>query len=856
MKIFKIKSISSHSPYSLSHHVSNLERGSTTLIALFTTLSGVLFALLFANFVRYVSAVGAVQEAARVTARCISPTDPDCVAISAQAPVEADKRWYGFSADEDNDTLVFAREATYTGEIPQREFSASFTSTELQSGQREVTWDTWKVPFERYYILLNSFANLYTDLSGTYRSPDGRQTITCSAKDAGYVPNNLNEDELKNIGVNPLRDNRWCQTTRAQSALLQACRAQAGVDISSWTLSECNVLLPPSDRTGTNQWLLLGGDPVCEGENGAPAEKELQSSAYNNVLGMPGMTSRPTYITSQRQFLVVDVPLCNRDAFFSELKASLNSTESLITHFETSKALTDPGFHAAQFTQDGNSFIYNQTKDTLGNGLLSEYSWTYLQWVRGEEVLTRKVCNILPQKQAEAAWPEVSKLRAGAWRSGSEYVSDDRDANGLLWKNVSGLRSPCALAQRVPGNSFTCSNQTLQGASFELSNCSGWSEKRSTIEKEFIDSNKLITDALTNHSAFTSLPSPGFIKPPKVNASLTGNASNLTWVKSWTDTFADGSLVPAQFTKKSNVQVKEKILQFQSASSTSSAPTPATWRNIIGKQLSLGVTHNGYEAFLTQAQRLLNVEQTQHSIALSDFNPFTFEGTSYELYWGDSSAQYDFNIDCKDEPKCLAAEAKHFTSKDEALRYYAHKKYGIDEILNPDTTVNFKEEKSDTLSMLAKVKQPELSSLNAPACLPVQTSCLGNGSVERVSLGLSKEAPEQCTNGDVTHCYFELENISINQEHAPLAVDEQTARSKGLIEIARVFPESENVSCTIQTSPGCAEINIETQNGFVEIDVNYQMPISFPLSSILGANAVSIKHSLKEPLEIELAERQ
>jgi hypothetical protein len=833
-------------------------QGSATLIALFTTLSGVLFALLFTNFVRFVSAVGAVQEAARVTARCITPTDPECVSISAAAPLEADKRWFGFSTNEDNNALVFAREATYSGEIPQREFSASFASTELQSGQREVTWETWEVPFERYYILLNSFANLYTDLNGTYRSPNGSQTVTCSAKDAGYVPNNLNEDHLKGIGVNPLRDNRWCETSRAHTALIQACRAQTGVDISAWTLTECDVQLPPSDGTGMNRWLLLGGDPVCEGENGAPAEKELQSTSYNAVPGMPGMMGRPTYITNQRQFLVVDVPLCNREAFFSELKNTVNSTESLIQHFEKATTLKGPGFPEVQFTQDGSSYIHNQSPTTLGNGLLSEYSWTYLRWKRGEEVLTRKVCNILPQKQAEAVWPEVSELRAGSWSSGSEYVSADRDSSGVLWKKVSGLRSPCALAERVtePANSFTCSNQVLQGASFDLSQCSGWSEKRNAIEKEFSESNTLITNTLNNYSEFKSLPSTSFIKPPKANAALSGHASNLTWVKSWTDTYSNGSLVPAQFTKKSNVEINEKLVQFYSDSTAYKAPTPANWRTIVGKQLALGATDNGYDAFLTQAQRLLNVRESQKPIPLSNFNPFVFEGTSYELYWGDSSAQYDFDLNCSDEPKCMAKEAKTFASKDQALRFYAHKKYRIDEILNPDVVVNFTEEKSDSLSMLANVKQSELSSLGVPACLPTQTSCLGNAAVNRVDLGLAHDAPSQCMTGSLTHCYFELENIANTQEYAPLQIDEATARSKGLSEIARVFPEAKNVSCEAQTTPGCTEINIKTVEGFIEIDVRYQMPISFPLSSILGAEAVTIQHSVKEPLEIELAVRQ
>ena len=60
-----------------------------------SVMGGIFFTVLFIDYTRYLSATNAVEQAARATARCITPTDPDCVSLASSANT-VDNTWIGF----------------------------------------------------------------------------------------------------------------------------------------------------------------------------------------------------------------------------------------------------------------------------------------------------------------------------------------------------------------------------------------------------------------------------------------------------------------------------------------------------------------------------------------------------------------------------------------------------------------------------------------------------------------------------------------------------------------------------------------------------------------------------------------
>ena len=78
----------------MANSLSRSSRGSTALAFMFTAFVALSVTFTFVNLVRYVGATNAVDQAARSTTRCLTPTDPDCVQYAA-APTQVMLGWWG-----------------------------------------------------------------------------------------------------------------------------------------------------------------------------------------------------------------------------------------------------------------------------------------------------------------------------------------------------------------------------------------------------------------------------------------------------------------------------------------------------------------------------------------------------------------------------------------------------------------------------------------------------------------------------------------------------------------------------------------------------------------------------------------
>ena len=124
------------------------EKGSLSLTTMFSTAGGVIFVLLFYNLASYVGTRGALTETARVTARCITPTDPACVSILPDTGYGTELDWYGRTAQTTADVSV--RTFRYQASMPSDLWNADFNYYRTNIGDQRFSVDYSLVPVKTF----------------------------------------------------------------------------------------------------------------------------------------------------------------------------------------------------------------------------------------------------------------------------------------------------------------------------------------------------------------------------------------------------------------------------------------------------------------------------------------------------------------------------------------------------------------------------------------------------------------------------------------------------------------------------------------------------------------------------------
>ncbi|MCB0324601.1 MAG: hypothetical protein KDD69_13555 [Bdellovibrionales bacterium] len=132
------------------------QSGSLSLGMLYSTAAGVLFILLFYNLTSFVGATAAVREAARVTARCITPTDPECVQLVAEAEGSVAQEWFGFEGGAENEAVdVSVVQYQYGANMVRSSWGVEYDTFEIQRAVQPVTLNSYPVPVELVEVGLN-----------------------------------------------------------------------------------------------------------------------------------------------------------------------------------------------------------------------------------------------------------------------------------------------------------------------------------------------------------------------------------------------------------------------------------------------------------------------------------------------------------------------------------------------------------------------------------------------------------------------------------------------------------------------------------------------------------------------------
>ena len=156
----------------------NSEKGSLSLTTMFSSASGVLFVLLFYNLSTYVGSLGAINETARATARCITPTDPACVTVLSSAPDGVEFDWYARTPEQSISADVSVRTFRYQASMPSDLWGARLSYYRTNIGDQNFSLNYSLVPVKTFYA------------KGGYEIPQG--VISASYRVQGSSELNLN----------------------------------------------------------------------------------------------------------------------------------------------------------------------------------------------------------------------------------------------------------------------------------------------------------------------------------------------------------------------------------------------------------------------------------------------------------------------------------------------------------------------------------------------------------------------------------------------------------------------------------------------------------------------------------------
>ena len=850
----------------------------------FAVFAGVSFALLYVNLSRYVAARGAVQEAARKVARCISATDNPCVHVEAEQP-PAIRDWYGYRTR--NFVDLYGRSANYSITMPLDEYRLEIPQYEVLTQQHRIEYENYELPVTRFVGLLNSWAILKADVDVLYRSEGDGEIFRCRLPNHAEIPWGLDFSKPSTY-----LDDRWCAGVSAEDAAIDPrCRELADptrafhryVD-PNWA-SSCGVRLPGApesiDEEPRNEqpWLLLGGDPICDTE--LPELPVLSEPLPHEPPWGPaqiGDSNKPFLMTVERQYLVVEVATCNAQQTLEDIRQRLQSKsreraeqileiEAIARFFPTTPAIAAPRFDRLDFNVDVNSpegtlglnslFLLpdRASSPTLNLILPDPYDWTFFKWERLPDrnpqdsnaqrtFLHRRVCG----------WQKWESALAEGW-TGLDRVREP--AAPLVVAEV-GESCPAVVQKR---HFFTCTNKESRPAAGDLDNCGGWSTFLAGLQNTYDASLKKMSLLNSQNVAeATRLPLAEAFQG-KVAARWSKAVANASWQRSWRPVDERGKLVPMEY-QRDIAPLSLIRIEPQRQSDSYVGPSWDEWLESVEQKDSLARDRLGW-------RELVEMSLSKDAVVKRSVSPLVFEflapfadseGLPLDiarislgpLEVGDTQ-RYDFDLDCVPDTGCpRSSDSFEKTGLEERLRSDAAERFAEQRLLDNELKIEIDVQSESILKYLGRIPVTELAGLRSriPACAAILTSC----SSERINaepefLGRSRVMPAVCSSTELVDC-FAVHTYAQAQPRPSLDIDIQRARNVGLTELRRIFPDAQLASECQGAS--CLEVEIDRGSKLVNVAVRYQLPISYPLDAILDQSSIAVDAQVSAQLELEL----
>ncbi|MCC6933513.1 MAG: pilus assembly protein [Deltaproteobacteria bacterium] len=161
------------------------ENGSMMLEAAITLFAGIVFSLGVVNVGKYVLATNAVEQAARSTARCLTPTDPECVRLAANKSATQQNDWFFIQSPSVIDQ--FANYYTYSANLVEETWTTKYNRYEISKVSPQLKVESHTIPVGNYAAVSNS-----------YEQREALIAVTAKRTDTlyWYVPKSANQNNL------------------------------------------------------------------------------------------------------------------------------------------------------------------------------------------------------------------------------------------------------------------------------------------------------------------------------------------------------------------------------------------------------------------------------------------------------------------------------------------------------------------------------------------------------------------------------------------------------------------------------------------------------------------------------------
>ncbi len=874
------------------------ERGSI-LASLFSIFGGVLFVMLFLNLVRYVSAVNAVSEAARKTARCLTPTDPDCVVLAANGEPVSDQVWYGVR--EESRTTEYADRYSYTGSLVAEEAFLPVTNYQTHRVRPFISWTEYPIPLRNYSLELNRFERRYVRPQMTAGLPRWRAEFTNFGTFDDATEELYREtDGWSYNGDLPLL---W---SGSESQRIRVGASNATDFESPWLrIPE----LAGASSTATRVTQADGAWSSAVNYGGSAAEQldwfsmaRLAIKVQSQVLRVPGQGNAEAAWTRLR-VRWCSGPYGTGSCDYRDLGGVSGIT---VTHTNDPQ-FYNPYFRGPKGSHGGGTpgdhenikvprgyyikFIAKMEADLNPIDASTKIQIWYDNYSKQYDSATKECPET--EQCSNASSPCLSDPAGCGFASGYELLSCFAGPITRIEPLCDSNGDSCAYAASAPilsADATTKNNFEVSAAS-----CGTFKPKLPTAKSN--NRSFCLIDKDSGQRAISAgLPSgcsvAGVVRERECNETLQNVASDYgaaseacSWLSSgYLTSTAPGSVNTAIDKLNSHQPVgAPKLTRFSEANfkwSSYKEYTPPKWQSV--SKLPTEIVSTGLPSCKLAVSSIARVAAAACSdemsfkfsrykkgaagdaITLADFNlPAGVSADASAIKVSEVSVPVtsvypfqnpvEFEITNPDLGASCRVNHQESEELNGILRVYAAKV--LPEAANPEYVFNGGATFVDTqvVGMGAACGSQGFSSADAKSCVRSvagveKVECAAPVMLGQYSSASFPEGPAVCKDGTFARCYAgaveSYQAASITPE-----INVEIARSRGFSELDRVFG-SVGRQCH---DSGCAEISIDTESGtMAEVDVSYQMPLSFPLDTLLGAQTLAIRHNKSEVQELKM----
>jgi len=876
------------------------QSGSLSLSMIFTTSGAVGFILMMYNLSAYVGSVGVVNESARATARCLTPTDPACVEILSDNPAGIELDWYGRVFNDGDVADVSVRTFNYTASMQTDTYTSSFNTFKADAGTQDFSVNYEEVPLKTFEAF-GEFEIPSGQKLAKYRVPGGtiyeprydpnfpsfeQNTTSGGSSWGGRTFSNSGSSNRSNVsagGNNDFTTGYINVPEFSNNAKVKDCEETArlaggsGDECIDYAFVAIKALSRVRATTGTTdvKWGDGGG---IEGLRVEIRDKNNRHVQTRNLGGYDKKTINTN---------TVGYNLWLRGPRNSHGGAGSNHSGIRVPRggkFRVRAFVKNLGPNPADINITVLTYVDSYTSRRQEPVIVDCEPEPYRGFTEQQEAsceyrtCTPINCNkdYCASKRAFRRAVNTGEITANlrsceTEKTNSEYTCTESEltipgSSKAIYSNTQAVCTDAWRPSSLPSNTGNvCSWQTTNAGVAEVGSsesCPLAVSKTQTASCEnpyVVNGTTPSTSNCSNLDALIrDIASPTNVlnlnqdeDAPKFGAlpstSFATELSNIREHSFWTNKDPQGGNLPAD--KKTDThQITNSNNYFVRTNGSSQNPSNTDTLAQI-QAAGLNIEHN-WENFSENVNSLVNTQVGERkTFKINNVYPFNEEETE-EIYYGqtDPSAGWDFQVDCNTDSNCESEGLDTFESTQAMLRSFAASQVPQ----ASDESYAF----TSSAELVGFKYVGEFPATNPPsapsACYPYKVVCNGVRSVDdqEVYLGRTNQRPENCSL--YGECIAKVPtDIDLEVPGTEEIIDTVLAKGAGMTEIKRLSPNAYLQEECSDDEVNCAEITINTSESGQKaiVEVSYNMPISFPLSAILDKESIKLNYTKEEVIE-------